>query len=47
VVEQLSKQRDAGEITDAQFEAHKKRLLGEQAAPDLLDRGRARREDLR
>ena len=29
VVEQLSKQRDAGEITDAQFEAHKKRLLGE------------------
>jgi hypothetical protein len=27
VVEQLSKQRDAGEITEAQFEAHKKRLL--------------------
>jgi hypothetical protein len=29
VVEQLAKQRDAGEITDAQFEAHKKRLLGD------------------
>jgi hypothetical protein len=28
VVEQLSKQRDAGEITDAEFEAHKRRLLG-------------------
>ncbi len=29
VIEQLSKQRDAGEITDAQFEAHKRRLLGD------------------
>jgi hypothetical protein len=28
VVEQLAKQRDAGEITEAQFEAQKKRLLG-------------------
>jgi Short C-terminal domain len=28
VVEQLAKQRDAGEITEAEFEAHKKRLLG-------------------
>jgi putative oligomerization/nucleic acid binding protein len=27
VVEQLAKQRDAGEITEAQFEAQKKRLL--------------------
>ena len=29
VVEQLAKQRDAGEITEAEFEAQKKRLLGE------------------
>jgi hypothetical protein len=29
VVEQLAKQRDAGEISDAEFEAHKRRLLGE------------------
>ena len=29
VVEQLAKQRDAGEITEAQFEAQKKRLLGD------------------
>ena len=28
VVEQLAKQRDAGEITDAEFGAQKKRLLG-------------------
>jgi hypothetical protein len=28
VVEQLAKQRDAGEITEAQFEASKRRLLG-------------------
>jgi hypothetical protein len=28
VVEQLARQRDAGEITEAEFEAHKKRLLG-------------------
>lgn len=29
VVEQLAKQRDAGEITDAEFEAQKRRLLSE------------------
>ena len=29
VVEQLARKRDAGEITDAEFEAQKKRLLGE------------------
>jgi hypothetical protein len=29
VVEQLAKQRDAGEITEAEFEAQKRRLLGE------------------
>jgi hypothetical protein len=29
VVEQLARQRDAGEITEAEFEAHKRRLLGE------------------
>jgi hypothetical protein len=29
VVEQLARQRDAGEITEAEFEAHKKRLLGD------------------
>jgi hypothetical protein len=28
VVEQLAKQRDAGQITDAEFEAQKRRLLG-------------------
>ena len=28
VVEQLAKRRDAGEITDAEFEAQKRRLLG-------------------
>jgi hypothetical protein len=28
VVEQLARQRDAGELTDAEFEAHKRRLLG-------------------
>ena len=43
VVEHLAKQRDAGEITEAQFEAQKKRLLG----GELLDRVRPRREDLR
>jgi hypothetical protein len=29
VVEQLAKQRDAGEITEAQFEAQKRRLLSD------------------
>jgi Short C-terminal domain len=29
VVEQLAKKRDAGEITDAEFEAQKRRLLGD------------------
>jgi putative oligomerization/nucleic acid binding protein len=29
VVEQLAKKRDAGEITDAEFQAQKKRVLGE------------------
>jgi hypothetical protein len=28
VVEQLAAKRDAGEITEAEFEAQKKRLLG-------------------
>ena len=28
MVEHLAKQRDAGEITEAEFEAQKKRLLG-------------------
>jgi Short C-terminal domain len=28
VIEELDRRRDAGEITDAEFEAHKKRLLG-------------------
>ena len=31
VIEELAKKKDAGEITEAEFEAQKKRLLGEQS----------------